>query len=437
MAETWSPGNRYSPICWSDIRQPVLPGLIASHVDGKAVAETRACGPRPILETMTSRYFDAETLRQINTVMVLNFLRLTDRSQTKLVISDGLRLSRVTIARVIRELTELGLAKETGIAPPDDLRGGRKPVLVGLDPDQKRVMGARVGHTSIELTLSNIAGRELTRLRGKPGRKAGPELLAAMVDEALAITRTPRESVLGLMVALGRGYWETAPAPENQSPPAALLNRMLGLPVRQVDLTRARAFGECWFNHDLKEPAHFFYLDLGHTLEGLAARQGLLDDTPGEFGSCYMIPRPYGRACGDLATVRSILSGRNFLERASAQYGRAMAHRDLLRLANEGDGRAVDLFREYGYHLGCALSLVPNMGGLNRIILGGFLVRGWLYFHETMRLALDDHAASALRGRVEVKPLRNDLDSGLMGALALALDHWVYHTGLLFGGRRT
>lgn len=393
---------------------------------------------------MKIKYNDIEIIRQINTVMVLNVLRKSDRLLTRPNMADQLGLSKVTIANIIHDLTFLGFTTDAGLGTTDR-RGGRKPGLVSLDRDKKRIMGACLTHRMAELVLSDITGRELKRLRAKIGPQDGPEILADMALDALDQSETPRSSVLGLVAALGSGHCgldlDRGPAAEVPRPssPAQELGRALGeVPVCLVSFSRARAFGECWFNHDFQSPAHFFYVNLGHELTCLAARRGLLDESSSEFPACAMsfLPRDSDDHEDRQATVASALSGRNFLRQASVTAGRSLSAREAAQLAAEGDRNVLEHFRRFGYSLGCALSMVVNMDGFQKIIVGGILAESWPYFQSTMDQGLERHLARRYRGgAVEVKPLHPDLSSGLLGAQALALDRWVYHTELLHGGR--
>lgn len=390
---------------------------------------------------MQIKYNDIEIIRQINTVLVLNVLRKSDRPLSRPNIADELGLSKVTIAHVIQDLNYLGFTTGAGLGSVDR-RGGRKPGLVSLDRERKRVMGGYLANGQGELVLSDISGRELKRVQVQLAPKDGPEVLAAMSSELLEQTDTPRSSVLGLVGALGfKTYRREDPAGtglevDQPSPLTEELSQAIGIPVWLVDLSRARAFGECWFHHGFQSPAHFFYLNLSHNIGCLAAREGILDKALGEFSSCAMSFVPQRGDGEGRPTVAAALSVQKFLARASELVGRELNGPEVIRLAEEGDKRVIDHFSEFGYNLGCSLSLVVNIDGFKKIILGGFMAKAWPFFQAAMHQGLDRHLAKNYRNcAVEVKPLHSDLESGLMGAQALALDRWVYHTELFYGVR--
>ena len=380
---------------------------------------------------------DIEVIRQINTAMVLDTLRKTEgQLLSRPVMADILGLSKVTVSTIVRSLAEKGLITEAGMGDTDS-RGGRRPVLVALDQEKKRVLGARLGHSSIDLILSDITGRELKRLRTEPKNQDRRYLLAAMVNEIMVSTNTPRDAVLGLVGTVGGpdapptcriDSPEEAPMPVETS-----LSRTLGFPAMLINFTRARAFGECWFTQEQDSPANFFFINLGHRLDGVAARRGQLDEAPCELGACYLSALAYGDTDGELKTLDSVLGGRSLLSKAAVVFDRELNGRELEKIAASGDERALELYREFGYSLGCALSLVVNMACLRKIVIGGQMSRAWKFFESSMREGLDRHTPPSVKRRIDVRLIRPELDSGLLGAMALALDHWVFHTDMLRG----
>lgn len=371
---------------------------------------------------------DVESIRSINAAKILHVLRHARRLLSRSEIADRVALSKVTVSNIIADLTKQGgLIRKAGVGLPDR-RGGRKPLLLELDPNRKRVMGAVVGKNIIELTVSDITGRELNNLRAKTEGIDRLELLINMVGELLSAIHTPREEILGLIVALS-GSGGGLEMREEQEMIQHTLIRDLDIDVQVMDVFRARAFGEVC--HERGGSSDFFYLDLGEQLAGISVRRGILRQDSVDVGSCYMWPQPYEGKREDLVTIGAALSFTKLLERASNLYGRPVTDSDLSMLASQGDKIALELFREYGYNLGCVLSLTVHMTSLHRMIIGGFLGTTALFFETTMRQALGLHLAPAYQGTTNIKMIAPEKASGLRGALAMALNNWIFHTELL------
>jgi glucokinase len=119
------------------------------------------------------------------------------------------------------------------------------------------------------------------------------------------------------------------------------------------------------------------------------------------------------------------------LNEVAQRLGQPVDGRRLNRLAAEGRPEVREVLEHFGYTLGCALSLVVNIADLRKIVLGGYLTQSWPYFETALRQGLERHTPREVYAAVSIRPIRPEMASGLMGALALALDRWVYHTDLL------
>ena len=364
---------------------------------------------------------DIENIRQINSILVLNALRVSGRLLSRPILSELLFLSKVTVANILDDLAELGFVTQAGVGTPGS-RGGRKPLLVTIDRQRKRVVGGVVDGRTLHLALGDLNGHELKRLAADLDSDNESKKISALVNDLLAEAGSNPQAVVG-MVLIG---CKKVKFPE--------LEEALGFPVRECRFAEARAFGECWFNHDPFE-ADFFFVNLDGKVDGLAVRQSIIDHTFGGFPGCYLAPVPYGNEVERRAlTLEAALSGHDFLRQAEDTLKSPLTFEQLLTLADAGDERVLELFREYGYNLGCALSLVVNMSCLRKIVLGGPLARGWRHFKETLQKSLKLHMDESLHEAIVVKPIRHDLDNGLSGAMAIALDSWVFNTTALKRG---
>lgn len=370
---------------------------------------------------------DKQNIRQVNTAMVLNVLYRNGSQMSRPVLADRVGLSKVTIASIIRNLNQTGFTTDAGMGLPD-FRGGRKPVLVALNKENKRVICARLEQDHVEMLLSDITGRELSRLRSRGGRPGHPSEMAAMIRELMANGGCRSDAVLGLMLA--RNHHDRLETEANARDDLEL-SRLLSFPVRETSLAKARVFGQHWYNEDYENPPDFFYLDLGPSLEAITSRKGVLIDRLPGFGSICLSHPPYGSENSEAPTAESLLSSPALLRKAAENHGRRLDLPELIALAQSGDDRTRDLFQQYGYQLGCLLALAVNTTSLCRLVVGGPMIKAWPFFESSLQPALGRRTHPDFSGKVSVSPLRLDLDDGLLGALALALDQWIYQTGLL------
>jgi predicted NBD/HSP70 family sugar kinase len=119
------------------------------------------------------------------------------------------------------------------------------------------------------------------------------------------------------------------------------------------------------------------------------------------------------------------------LNEVAQRLGQPVDDRRLNRLASEGRPEVREVLEHFGYTLGCALSLVVIIASFRKILLGGCLAQSWPSFETTLRQGLERHTPREVYTTISIRPIRPEITSGLTGALALALDHWVYRTDLL------
>ena len=383
-----------------------------------------------------------ESMRSINIAKVLNLLRRSGRLLSRPEIAAEVGLSKVTVSNIINHLSKkIPFVRKAGVGIPDQ-RGGRRPLLIELDPNSKRVVGARLGVDLVEVVLSDITGRELKKLQGTPDSGSRIEFLANMIDELLSSTKTKREMILGLVTTFDS--WEPTPNNSNPKSPSweKLLEKRLNLEIMAVQLPQALAFGEAWYNQGAQ--SKFFLVTLDPKLGFVSVRNGVLEENPGDFGACYFHPRPYhttklteeahlkDRSVGNQnLSISQALSPTVLENNASTSYGHPVNSQELSHLATTGDQPAREIFQEYGHNLGCALSLVVHMFRLKKILIGGLLARDWMHFEGSLKQALAFHLAASNQGQVVVRPVHPEQLGGLKGTIAMALNRWVYRVELL------
>ncbi len=93
---------------------------------------------------------------------------------------------------------------------------------------------------------------------------------------------------------------------------------------------------------------------------------------------------------------------------------------DNFRLAQKGDNAALQVFDEYGFHLGVVLKSILYSYDPEIIILGGSVSNSFEYFKDAMFHALQDFAFSSVLAniKIDVSELEN---SAIFGAAALQM----------------
>ena len=124
-------------------------------------------------------------------------------------------------------------------------------------------------------------------------------------------------------------------------------------------------------------------------------------------------------AAGEFGMVDYL--GRNYEYYASGSFFRnvhGLDGRTVFERAGKGDAAALQIYSEFGGHLGNAIRMILYTYDPDLIILGGSVSRAWSFFRDAMHQSLAGvaFARSIRRLKIEISELEN---AGIIGAAAL------------------
>ncbi|WP_290791674.1 ROK family protein [Flavihumibacter sp. UBA7668] len=91
---------------------------------------------------------------------------------------------------------------------------------------------------------------------------------------------------------------------------------------------------------------------------------------------------------------------------------------EVFHAAQEGKARALQIWQEYGHHLGNVLKVVLYAYAPEAVLLGGSITNAYRYFEESMLLSMDDFMYPSLLKQVKVIKSKTE-NIALLGAAAL------------------
>ena len=219
-------------------------------------------------------------------------------------------------------------------------------------------------------------------------------------------------------------------------PLAALMRDSLGLAVAVGNDAHASAIGERVYGsaHGLQ---NFVVVSMGHGGVGSCffsnGRAHLGDSgSAGEIG--HICVEDHGRLCGCgrqgcleryvsvgglIQTAREMLaeSSEDSLMRQLSE----LTPEAIGQCCDEGDKRAVEVYRHTGEMFGIGLSFYASIINPEAIILTGGLTNQWKWLEEPTQLSFNEHLFPNLRGKVELQvSILTDAERDVMGASALA-----------------
>jgi glucokinase len=272
------------------------------------------------------------------------------------------------------------------------------------------VVGVDLGGTNVRAGL--VADGRLAGVRSVPVRSRGSEQ-DVLEDMFSAIDPLLRDDVAGIgagvpsVIDLEAGVvYDVQNIPSwKKVPLRARLEERYRRPAYINNDANAFAAGEKHFGK-IRPHASAVGLIVGTGLgAGVIAGGRLYSGAncgAGEFGMLPYLDRNF----------EAYASGQ-FFERVHSVSGRELAAR-----AERGDGRALEIFAEFGRHLGEAVKAVCYAVDPEIIVLGGSVSKSFGFFQAAMREAFATYAYSLARERLRIEVSETE-NIAILGAAAL------------------
>jgi glucokinase-like ROK family protein len=335
-------------------------------------------------------------------VRILDEVRSSgSRSRAELVARTG--LSRGIVAQRIGELLSIGLVVESEMGPST---GGRPPRRITFRADAGHLLVADIGATSIDVAVTDLAGRILAHRDEPADVAAGPEVCLARVEELFEELRTPMRGLPRTLWGVGIGV----PGPVEfrsgrpVSPP--IMPGWDAYPVRERFTERYGA--PVWVDNDVN------ILALGEWTSGIAAGHenvivvkigtgigaGIISNrrihrgaqgAAGDVGHIQVIDASSVVCrCGNVGCLEAVAGGAALARDGAAaaasgrsdrlrialdQHGGVTAE-DVARAASFGDPVAIGLLQAAGHRVGLMLASVVNFFNPSLIVVGGGVAQG-------------------------------------------------------------
>ncbi|MDQ2968533.1 MAG: ROK family protein [Actinomycetota bacterium] len=291
----------------------------------------------------------------------------------------------------------------------------------------KRVIGVDLGGTKILAGIVDRDGRVEQR-REHPTPTASQEELLAGLDAAV------EELLTDDIVALGFGL----PSPLDQRSGRAL--QAVNIPLEDIDFrarmkerfdlpvgiendANAAAYAEFRFGA-ARDVETMIMLTLGTGCGGGAVIDGKLFRGWAEFG--HIVIDYDGLPCQGTCTGRGHLepyvTGTAATKLAQAEFGPAVDAHRLVRLASEGEPRAVEILDGMGRYLGAGIGSLVNIFNPELVVIGGGFAAAGDFVLEPAREVLRREALAGAGDHVPIVRAELGTAAGLIGAGLVAFD---------------
>jgi glucokinase-like ROK family protein len=362
-----------------------------------------------------------------------------------------LGLTRSAVTTITQDLLENKYIRETESGPAT---GGRRAILLEMNPDRGKVAGIDMGATHLNLVVTDFSARVLHEVETPIDVQCGPGECLRIIDLCLRDTLKQTNSCLEEVLAIGVGVpgpvvsdagmvsappimpgWDNYPIREH-------LEQYWNRPVSLNNDAELGALGEWAYGAGRCEK------NLAYIKVGTGVGAGLLLDgriyrgatgSAGEIG--HMTIQENGPLCtcgnrgcleamaGGLAIARqaraAVLAGRRS-ELSNHQPVDGITAHDVVNAARRGDLVAQQIMTEAGTHLGIAIAGLVNLFNPGIIVVGGGVALMGDLLLDPIRQNVRDRslrsAATAVRISAAVLGRRSSSMGAVVQALNLVLD---------------
>jgi predicted NBD/HSP70 family sugar kinase len=383
-------------------------------------------------------------LRRGNEASVLRALYL-DGPFSRQRLSQLTGLSAATVSNVVGELMADGLVMEAGHLDSD---GGRRQVLLRVNPTYGFAIGVDVGETRIrvelfDLTMAKVAAVDYAM---PPGRGTVEQVARHIIDgieEVLATSRVPRDGVLGVGIGVpGIVAGGSDPRIYTQTlgwdgvPLGALIRAGTALPLLIDNGAKTMGRAELWFGaaRGVQQAAVVLIgsgvgasvITNGETYRGVSS-------SAGEWGHTTVVVDGRRCRCGLRGCLEAYVGAEAIVDRFRAACPDAIADgagpeealAAILAAASTTPParRVLELTMEY---LGAGLASLINLLNPERIIIGGWV--GLLLGHRLLpeiRAAAARHALAQPYAQVSIELGALGPDAVALGAATLVIEQFL------------
>ncbi len=374
-------------------------------------------------------------------------IRFTPGGTSRAELARQVRLTRAAVTTIVNDILDERLVREAENGPAT---GGRRAIILEMNPSRGYVVGADMGATHLGLVVADFAARVIKEIETPFTIEQGPQSGLQMVDTQMRELLSQADLRLEDILAVGVGV----PGPINTDAGAVTappimpgwdnfpirthLQDLWHCPVSLNNDAELGALGE-WAYGAGRGERHLAYIKVG---TGVGA--GLLFDgriyagatgSAGEIGHITIIDGGPRCSCGNNGCLEALAGGSAIARRAieAVKSGRrthlssidpldSITARDVAAAARLGDLVSQQIVSEAGKYLGIAVAGLVNLFNPNVVVVGGGVSQMGDLLLEPIRQAIRDRSLRSAAQAVRVTSAVLGRRSSSMGAVVQALN---------------
>jgi predicted NBD/HSP70 family sugar kinase len=344
-------------------------------------------------------------------------------------------LSRSTVSQRLDTLLRKQLLVETGDGPST---GGRRPVLLGLNPAAGLVLAADIGVSHCRLAVADLGGQVQAQLADALDIAAGPRAVLSWVIAGFErllgeVGRDPKDvRAIGLGVpgpvdfASGTVVrppimpgWDGVVVPE-------MFEERFGVPTLVDNDVNVMALGEYWKGGHRSQQLIVVKVSTGIGC-GIISHGTLhrgADGAAGDIGHVRVAGADETICeCGNHGCLEAVASSRAIASRLRAEGLLVRTALDVVKLAQSGEPRVLREVRAAGQRIGEVLAALVIFYNPDTILIGGGLAELGNELLAAIRGVIYERALPLATRRLTIRTTSLGMLSGVSGAAVLARQH--------------
>lgn len=387
-------------------------------------------------------------VKQPNKDVVLDIIRRSPEGISRAEIAEALAVSRATVSGIVDRLIASGIVLERGAGIS---RGGRRPIVLKINPEAGHVLGIDLGATHLLVVVSDLSGRVIAESEKHLDIGEGPEVCFEQIEEVVAGLLEQRALKWEQIWAVGMGVPGPVITAHGMVSFPPIMPGWDRFPIRQrlealwhkpafvdndADLG---ALGEGTFGAGRGE-SNLAYIKIGTgigcgiLLDG-KIYHGVLG-TAGEIGHVTISPDGPPCKCGNYGCLEAMAGGRAIAQRAQLavaagqptmlthrNHERPLTDQDVVQAARAGDPLSQQLLSDAGRLIGTALASLINLLNPGLIIIGGRMATAEDLLLGPIREAVQQRSLRASFQAARIVPAALGRRTIALGAAALAIEN--------------
>ncbi|MGY4687041.1 hypothetical protein X928_01015 [Petrotoga miotherma DSM 10691] len=329
-----------------------------------------------------------ELIRDINEKTILKEIFL-EKQIDRASLARKTSLSGGTVTKITSDLLKKGLIRVVGESTST---GGRKPVLLSINPNFGNILGVKIGLGYLQLIITNLSGKILSQQRKEFGEELDPHKISYLIKEyveqknknhligaSVAVSGTI-DSIKGVVLDSFILNWKNVEL-------GKILKNILKVPIYIINDADSFTLAHLW-KGKLKKHKHALVMILGVGIGGSLIVNGNLytgNGGAGEIGHMTIKENGNKCSCGSYGCLEAEASFESLVNKIYTKSENTLLKEyyktfkntelseiDFIRLSLKEDPQVShEVFNEYSTLIGTAIKNLINIFTPEYVLIGG------------------------------------------------------------------